>query len=107
MRTNPVERSTLAECTPRISGCTTPLCPFALLVAYLFYNIANQDGCANIIATGTQRILTQTPSDDDSRLPFSNSSSGHGGNASQQEALPALFAFQQLYSEIPHPPEDQ
>lgn len=32
----------------------------ALLVAYLFYNIANQDGCANIIATGTQRILTQT-----------------------------------------------
>lgn len=64
MRTKPVERSAAAAAV----GPTTLAFParpshpprLALLVAYLFYNIANQDGCANIIATGTQRILTQT-----------------------------------------------
>lgn len=73
----------------------------ALLVAYLFYNIANQDGCANIIATGTQRILTQTVERRRERR-----GERERERAGSSSCMPCLHfsSFTAKYPHIPHSP---
>lgn len=69
----------------------------ALLVAYLFYNIANQDGCANIIATGTQRILTQT-------VERRRERRGERERESRQLFLLPCLHFSSFTAKYPHTP---